>query len=162
MATLWFGPRCVAVCICSVALLLAAGCGGGDSGDGGAETGGDQTETALKEATPATVESALKPQLEVAVLGVNIQTVGCTRKGEDFTCAVKGTTSSAQPRSGTVKLKAQGTTGRKFLGSGKLAGPGGSSKFSRLLVDLDAPPPAQPAPTPGVSELQQGVLASPN
>jgi hypothetical protein len=160
MATLWFGPRCVAVC--GAALLLAAGCGGGDSGggDGGADTSGDQTETAVKEATPATVESALKPQLEVVVLGVNVQTVDCTRKGQDFTCAVKGITSSGQRRSGTVKLKAQGTSGRKFLGSGKLAGPGGSSKFSRLLVDLDAPPPAEPAPTPGVSELEQGILAS--
>lgn len=162
MATLWFGPRCVAVF--GAALLLAAGCGGGDSGGGdeGADTGGDQTEIAVKEATPATVESALRPQLEVAVLGVSIQTVDCTGNGEDFTCAVKGITSSGQRRSGTVQLKAQGTSGRRFLGNGKLAGPGGSSKFSRLLVDLDAPPPAEPAPTPGVSELEQGILASLN
>lgn len=146
----------------AAALLLAAGCGGGDSGDGDAETGGDETKPAAEEVTPATVESALKPQLEAGVLGVNIRTVDCSRKGEGFTCAVKGITSSAQRRSGTVKLKQRGASGRRFLGSGKLAGPGGSTEFSRLLVDLDAPPPTEPAPTPGVSDLEQGILASMN
>jgi hypothetical protein len=152
MGALGAGARSVAVC--GAAMLLAAGCGGDDS-----ENGQDTAERAPQKPQPARVEAALKAQLEAALLALTVQTVACTPKGDDFTCRVRGI-SGGQRRSGTVRLTAQGETGTRFLGSGKLAGRGGHIRFSRFAVDLAKPAPAKPAGKPGRSPLEQQIELS--
>jgi hypothetical protein len=152
MGPLGAGARSVAAC--GAALLLAAGCGGDDS-----ENGEDASQRAPQKSQPARVEAALKAQLEATLLVLQVQTVACTPKGEDFTCRVRGI-SGGQRRSGTLRLTAQGTTGNRFLGSGKLAGRGGHIRFSRFVVDLDKPAPAKPAGKPGRSPLEQQIELS--
>ena len=145
----------------SLSLLLVAGCGGGSDGDGETSAGGAQEQAGQPEPEkpqPAAIEAALKSRLEASVAQMTVTSAQCTPRGEDFTCRVRAV-SAGQPRSGRLKLVAQ-RGGRAFLGSGRLAGPGGRIKLSGLVVDLDQPAPARPPAQPGRSPLEQAIEAS--
>lgn len=90
--------------------------GGGSEGAGG-DSGrvGQESEPGVEKPQAAAVEAALKAQLEAALLQLNVETIDCTRQGEDFTCRVRGI-SAGQPRSGRLTLTAQGNAGTRFLG----------------------------------------------
>ena len=156
-------PRRVALkrtALCGVALLgllPAAGCGGDSGGGGGAQTG-QATTQAAKPRTDA-VGAALKAQLEAGVGQLTVEKVRCTPRGEDFSCAVQAI-GAGQPRKGLIRLKAYGGSGTVFLAAGRLAGPGGHIKFSRLVVDLNQPSPAKPPSAPGRSTLEDAIQAS--
>lgn len=150
-------PRLVLSGVALIALLPAAGCGGDSGGGGRAKTGPATTRVAKPQA--GAVGAALKAQLEAGVGQLTVEEVRCTLRGEDFSCTVKAI-GAGQPRSGTVRLAAQGNSGSVFIAAGGLAGPGGHIRFSRLVVDLNRPPPAKPPSTPGRSALEDAIQAS--